>query len=103
MKRRTTPTPTPGAITPPQPSAAFSRALRAVLAALTLTLAAALPATAQQYTVHSVTGDVKLKKGMKMLPAAKGTAVSPADILELAEGSTVAIFNSANNQTYEYR
>lgn len=53
-----------------------------------------------QYSIHSCSGDVKIKKGMRLTPVSKGITVSPADILELAEGAQVEIFNASNSQTY---
>ena len=54
-----------------------------------------------QYSIHSCSGDVKIKKGMRLIPAEKGVTVSPADILELAEGAEIEIFNATNSQTYK--
>ena len=54
-----------------------------------------------QYSIHSLSGDVKLKKGMQFVPVAKGTSLTAADVLELGEGASIEIFNTTNSQTYK--
>lgn len=67
-----------------------------------LLLSALATATAlAQYSIHSCSGDVKIRKGMQLTTAAKGASVSAADILELGEGSEVEILNAANSKTYK--
>lgn len=50
-----------------------------------------------QYSIHSLSGDVKLKKGMQFVPVAKGTSLTAADVLELGEGASIEIFNTTNS------
>ena len=54
-----------------------------------------------QYSVHSVEGNVTLKKGLQTIKVVKGLTLSPSDMLDLGEGAQIEIFNSANSQTYK--
>lgn len=54
-----------------------------------------------QYSVHSVEGNVTLKKGLQTVKVVKGLTLSPSDMLDLDEGAQIEIFNSTNSQTYK--
>lgn len=58
-------------------------------------------AAVAQYSVHSLSGDIKLKKGMQYVTVTKGMQLSAADVLELGEDAAIEIFNASNSQTYK--
>lgn len=67
---------------------------------LTIAIALCSCICSAQYSVLNVSGNVKIKKGMNFQPLAKGSPLTAGDVLELAEGASVEIFNSTNSQSY---
>lgn len=52
------------------------------------------------FTVHSVKGDVKIKKEGKMINVTKGMKVSPADNVSIGAGCSLEVLNDVNNTIY---
>ena len=61
----------------------------------------ATQAASAQYSVHSVSGTVTLKKGLQTTAVTQGMSLTAADMLDLAEGAQIEIFNASNSQTYK--
>lgn len=52
------------------------------------------------YTIHSVSGDVKVESGGKAQPAAKGMAVKAIDYIIIPQGGKVEILNDLDKRVY---
>ncbi|MDE6006743.1 MAG: hypothetical protein K2G67_04235 [Muribaculaceae bacterium] len=52
------------------------------------------------YTIHSVSGDVKVESGGKTLPATKGMTVNAIDYIVIAKGAKVEILNDLDKRIY---
>lgn len=69
--------------------------LFAAAAALTLNI------LAQNYTLHSTSGGVKLERGDKTLEATKGMELKATDAFVIPEGGIVEVYNSFDKRIYK--
>lgn len=53
------------------------------------------------YTIHSVTGPVKVESGGNPVPAAKGMALKATDELIIPQGARVEVYNDLDKRIYE--
>lgn len=52
------------------------------------------------YSIHSVSGEVKVESGGKTLPASKGMAVKAIDYIVIPKGGKVEIYNDLDKRVY---